>query len=199
MNFYISDTHFFHQNVIKFDSRPFSSVEEMNAILIKRWNQTVTNNNHVYILGDFIWLKPNVLEYKEIIKALNGQKHLIRGNHDPKQMPASLKVLFASIDDYKEITDDENHIILCHYPIPCYKAAYDKNTWMLYGHVHTTEEATFIERWDKELIERPHESGQNLGHLINVGCMMPYMDYTPRTFIYLKNFWNDKYCKKEKE
>lgn len=193
MNFYISDTHFFHQNIIKFDSRPFSSVEEMNAILIKRWNQIVANDDHVYILGDFIWLKPNLPEYQETIQSLRGQKHLIRGNHDPQEMPSPIKKLFASIDDYKEITDEGNHVIMCHYPIPCYKAAYNKDTWMLYGHVHVTEEASFIERWTKELVERPHESGQNLGHLINVGCMMPYMDYTPWPLWYLKQQWQKKY------
>ena len=49
MNFYISDLHFGHENAIKFDNRPFSSVEEMNEILVQRWNKVVSPEDTVPI------------------------------------------------------------------------------------------------------------------------------------------------------
>ena len=56
-NFYISDLHIGHANVIKFDNRPFKDVDEMFEILVRNWNSIVTKEDTVYILGDFIWKK----------------------------------------------------------------------------------------------------------------------------------------------
>ena len=53
MNYYISDMHLGHKNVLKFDSRPFQSVEEMNEALIINWNRKVTDEDDVWVLGDF--------------------------------------------------------------------------------------------------------------------------------------------------
>lgn len=54
MDYFISDPHFFHENVIRFDKRPFTSVEEMNAKMRDWWNNTISEKDRVYILGDFI-------------------------------------------------------------------------------------------------------------------------------------------------
>ena len=51
--FYIGDTHFGHENVIKFDNRPFKDSEQMDIELINRWNDVVKSEDEVYILGDF--------------------------------------------------------------------------------------------------------------------------------------------------
>ena len=53
MNLYISDTHFGHKNVIKYDNRPFADVDEMDHCLIKLWNARVQSDDDVYIIGDF--------------------------------------------------------------------------------------------------------------------------------------------------
>lgn len=53
MNYYISDTHFGHANIINFDKRPFKNTEEMERELISRWNSVVTSADTTYILGDF--------------------------------------------------------------------------------------------------------------------------------------------------
>ena len=54
MNYYISDLHFFHQNILRFDQRPFATVEEMKNALISNWNSTVTNEDIVYILHTYL-------------------------------------------------------------------------------------------------------------------------------------------------
>ena len=89
--FYISDLHFGHKNVLGFDNRPFTSVEEMNEELIRRWNSVVSDGDIVYVLGDMFWMKPN--DAMPIIDRLNGQIFLVKGNHDIGMMQSSTKSL----------------------------------------------------------------------------------------------------------
>ena len=90
-------------------------------------------------------------------------------------------MLLSDIADYKEITDTGRHVILCHYPMPFHRADYDEKFFMLYGHVHNTREYAFLEKLRKELQETRTERSHARAQFINVGCMMPWMDYTPRT------------------
>ena len=55
MKFYISDLHFGHKNILKFDNRPFFTLEEMEKTLISNWNNKISKNDDVYILGDMFW------------------------------------------------------------------------------------------------------------------------------------------------
>lgn len=99
MNYFIADTHFNHKNIIKYDDRPFSSVEEMNETMIQLWNSRVTQNDNVYILGDVGF--GNV---DNILRRLNGNKYLIRGNHDKFLEKESFdKSLFVWIKDIERI------------------------------------------------------------------------------------------------
>lgn len=176
---YISDLHFGHANIIKIDKRPFADVEEMNQKMIENWNNKVKSDDWVYILGDFCWGKEN--EWIEYLKQLNGVKTLIKGNHDLKQYGSNLKRYFQDIKDYKEIRDDGRGVILCHYPIPFHKLAYNPDVYMLYGHVHKTREydaMRMIRKWAQVTCEH---KGDCRGNFFNVGCMMPWMNYTPRT------------------
>lgn len=194
MKYFISDTHFYHKNIIDFDQRPFKTVEEMNETIINNWNTVVKPNDDVYILGDFCWTTAQSNEYSKLITTLKGHKHLILGNHDPKNMTATQKDWFASVSNLKELAENKQHIILCHYPMPFYRASYDLNTWMLYGHVHNlTKEAKYIRDLTAYLINNHASQSENRGHLINVGCMMPYMNYTPQPLEYLIETWNKIY------
>lgn len=178
-NFYISDLHFGHANIIKFDNRPFDNLEQMHRILINNWNNKVSNEDTVYILGDFCWQKEQ--EWIELLKQLNGKKVLILGNHDIKNPTSKLKKMFLDIKSYKEITDNGKRVIMSHYPMPMYKGAYNPNIYMLYGHVHNTREENFMQALKKQLRETHQGAGDNLAQFYNVGCMMPWINYIPQT------------------
>lgn len=189
MNYYIADTHFGHKNILRYDNRPFSDLEQMEQTIRTLWNAAVRKNDTVYILGDFCWGKAD--EWLRIVRKLNGQKVLIEGNHDLSSYPAELKREFADITPYKEIVDNGKEgnlgrrVLLSHYPILFYKRANNEKYYMLCGHVHTTTENDLLEKWSRELREgytsdTPIHTA-NAGQIYNVGCMMPWMKYTPRT------------------
>lgn len=184
MKYYISDLHLLHENIIPFDGRPFTSVEHMSNVLIANWNNVVTNEDEVYIIGDFCWSK-NDSDWISFLKQLQGKKTLILGNHDKKSFSKDINKYFVDIKDYKEITDDGRHIILCHYPLLLYKGDYNPNAYMICGHVHTTREDDLLIQWRKEIRESRVNIWDNQGNIINVGCMKSYMSYTPRSLNYL--------------
>ena len=80
MIYLISDTHFYHHNIIEYDKRPFKDVQQMNKVIIDRWNEVVAPWDIVYHLGDFGLGLVELL--REILISLNGHVTLIRGNHD---------------------------------------------------------------------------------------------------------------------
>lgn len=82
MNYFISDLHVGHTNVLSFDNRPFKSIEEHDEALIKNWNSVVGMDDDVYLLGDISW--HNATKTIEIFNRLNGHIHLIKGNHDSR-------------------------------------------------------------------------------------------------------------------
>lgn len=186
MNYYISDLHLNCQN--KYDGRTL----EHDRILKENWNKTVTNADTVYILGDIGREGGNKeMEYLcEVISTLKGkQKILVQGNHE-KLKDIRLRQLFTEITPYKEITDNFNglnhNLVLSHYPILFWNGQH--KSWIhLYGHLHNTDE----ERLYRECLGRVNEYFAEKGtkgytdcppaRAYNVGCMMPYIDYVPRT------------------
>ena len=183
MNYYISDLHLFHKNVTRagknFDDRPFDDLDEMHNLIKEKWNAKVTNGDTVYILGDFCWGKEE--DWIRYLRQMKGRKVLIRGNHDLRVMSIGLRNRFQDVKDYLEIKDGDLNVILCHYPIPFYKRSYFERTFMLFGHVHNTREDAFLNIWRYQVQSTRSGEGDARGQFYNVGCMMPYMDYTPRT------------------
>lgn len=179
MNYYISDLHIGHENVICFDDRPFKDIDEMFNELVTRWNNVVTDKDTVYILGDFIWYKENMWE--DVVKQFNGHKVLVKGNHDVKSMSSGTRKLFDNVVDYCETTDNGRRVIMSHYPILFYRADYNPNVYMLYGHVHNTKEMDYLQQFRKILVDNIMTTSSPLAQILHVGCMEEYMNYTPRT------------------
>ena len=191
--YFVSDLHFGHANVIDFDKRPWPDLESMTRDLIANWNATVTNADTVYILGDLFWTHESA---HEVLPQLKGRKILIRGNHDEgmTEQP-EIAAQFEEIHDYLELEHAGLTLILSHYPIVPYLKCYKRNTLMLYGHVHNTQDEWITRIGQKLSIEsfelkaegpNSNRSGLDVSRhpntfaMINVGVMMPYMDWRPQ-------------------
>lgn len=129
MIYYIADTHFHYEPMAV--SRHFESVEQMDEMLIGNWNDTVSDEDTVYLVGDIGYNGGRVP--CRILARLKGHKHLIRGNHDTAYDDAPLLYrYFESVTDFLEIDDGEEHILLSHYPM-----LYNKRIgYMIHGHLH---------------------------------------------------------------
>jgi calcineurin-like phosphoesterase family protein len=173
MNYYIGDPHFFHFNIMKYDNRPFASAREMNEAIIKNWKERVKDDDTVYIIGDVSW--DEYFEHNAaIFDQLPGKKVLIRGNHD-KPMN-SMRKYFTEVCDYKEIVDNGTKVILFHYPILFWNGQF-RDSVHLYAHVHNSHQWNIMENTLAEV--RALQAIPMRAY--NVGCMMSYMDYGPRT------------------
>lgn len=120
--FFTSDTHFSHENIIRYCARPFASVEEMNREMTARWNAVVGPRDTVYHLGDFSLGKDSPTKF---LRKLNGgKKILVRGNHDKN----AARMLAYGFDEVHEKTE-WNGWLLQHHPIAT-------NKRLLCGHIH---------------------------------------------------------------
>lgn len=137
--YFTSDTHFNHANIISFCSRPFKNVNEMNETLIANWNRVVGADDIVFHLGDFCL--GGSAEWTNVLNRLNGKIYLIVGNHDMKNLRQSYYDRFEEIVMQKHIEIGKQKIYLNHCPFLCYGGAY-KDTWQLFGHVHTSKNNT---------------------------------------------------------
>lgn len=149
MNYFISDTHFYHYQLLEpndFAPRHFDNVEMMNQAMIDAWNARVDDNDTVYHLGD-ISMRPQDYptdeETYDILKQLKGHMVLIKGNHDYRS-------LFKFLDKHNQIMDDgvprfkfedvgallkfdHNQFYCTHYPMFLGKVEQIIN---LHGHIH---------------------------------------------------------------
>jgi calcineurin-like phosphoesterase family protein len=129
--FLTSDTHWGHANICKFTNydgspvRPWDDVEEMNEEMIKRWNETVGPKDKVYHLGDVVINR----RFLSILDRLNGDKVLIKGNHDIFPLKDYVKY-FRDIRAYHVM----NGMILSH--IPVHKESIARFGTNIHGHTH---------------------------------------------------------------
>jgi calcineurin-like phosphoesterase family protein len=130
--FLISDTHFGHEAILNFKNsdgssvRSFSSVEEMDEIMVENWNKVVGHGDKVYHLGDVVMSKRSL----PILSRLNGKKTLIAGNHDIFDTKEYMKY-FKNVRGYRVI---EDNFILSH--IPIHKDSIERYGCNIHGHLH---------------------------------------------------------------
>lgn len=133
--FVIGDTHFGHSNIIKYCNRPFRDVEEMDRVLIKNWNETVSNHDIVIHLGDFALCARE--RAKEICSQLNGKKILIKGNHDNWTDDFYRNIGFDYVSKFPIIyggtSDNNGFYMMSHAPLMLSETT---PYWNFYGHVH---------------------------------------------------------------
>lgn len=170
--YYIGYMHLGHKKVIEYDNRPFETVEEMDAALIENWNKVVNEDDHVYIIGDFIYRSSHVASY--YLKQLKGHKHLIIGNHDLKIIEdEDASFYFDSIERLGYVKDGETDVVMCHYPIAEWNGKRRKKnkSYHVYSHIHNRNDETY-------------EFMKNQEGALNAGCMIN--NYTPATLEQLR-------------
>ena len=136
--YFTSDTHFGHENILKFCHRPFKDVEEMNSELIRRWNEKVDPDDTIFHLGDFAFGGSDI--WNNTLKQLNGHKILIIGNHDIKNLREGYMQYFDYVGPQLLLNIEERSVYLNHYPFLCYGGSWrsPKNAvYQLFGHVHS--------------------------------------------------------------
>jgi calcineurin-like phosphoesterase family protein len=149
-----SDLHIGHRAIIKYCDRPFLvddapddwkqrenwkefvDVTKMNDTIIERWNETIKPSDTVWVLGDFCW--PG---YEHVFHQLHGNKHLIIGNHDSREV---ITLPWASQPQYYQELNGvfepvpygkRPRYVLSHYAMRSWHAM-QKGSIMLYGHSH---------------------------------------------------------------
>ncbi|MCI8790765.1 MAG: hydrolase [Lachnospiraceae bacterium] len=146
MIYFTADLHFHHDKIIRHTGRPFHNADEMDRALIRNWNGRIGHDDDVYILGDFTMKGAEVA--CACLSSLPGRKHLIRGNHDNfLDSPGFEPSLFASIQDYAEMTYANVRFVLFHYPILEWNG-YRKGAIMLHGHQHNHKDYNSKNRRD---------------------------------------------------
>ena len=159
--FFTSDTHFCHFNILRFCNRPFNNVEEMNEILIEKWNSVVKKGDRVYHLGDFGFRAKDNKELITIFNRLNGSKYLIIGNHDDETVVKQMNWVYIKEQDGLRVASD--YVWMNHFPMRSWNRSH-YGSFHIYGHVH---------------------SKCNIyGKSIDVGC--DAWDYTPVSFDTIK-------------
>lgn len=133
---FTSDLHFSHTRLLELcpNTRGYETIEEMNADIIKKWNEQVLPDDVVYILGDVFFCKADTAI--EILEQLNGVKHLILGNHDKViRDNVVIQGYFDSINEYKVIKLSGKKVVLFHFPIQQWDCMH-YGSYHLYGHLH---------------------------------------------------------------
>jgi calcineurin-like phosphoesterase family protein len=139
---FTSDPHFGHANIIKYCKRPFENVEDMNQVLIDNWNMVVDHDDLIICGGDFAL--GNSKSTISVLNQLNGNKILIKGNHEKSVLSNKEARTFFNGGIYdileitildEEVSDEFQDIILCHYPMVTWDKSH-RGSWQLFGHVH---------------------------------------------------------------
>lgn len=130
----ISDTHFGHDNIIKYCDRP----ESHNEIMWDNWVDIVKDEDQILHLGDVMWYKHDTtfaegIYLKDYVKKLSGKKFLIKGNHDRKKNTFFEDLGFTVVPERMFYTREDMTILFTHYPEENFDFYWDIN---IHGHIH---------------------------------------------------------------
>jgi calcineurin-like phosphoesterase family protein len=139
--FFTSDTHFDDEYAIQYFNRPFKSVDEMNRVMVEKWNSSVGPDDTVYHLGDFTL--DDIHHFTKWASQLNGNIKILPGSHDQpwlKDFVASgrAQVIAPLVSlEFPEIMTgkDPQVIVLCHYSMQVWDRS-NQGSWHLFGHSH---------------------------------------------------------------
>lgn len=131
-----SDWHLSHNNILKYDNRPFSTIEEHDKTIIENILKTTNIGDDLYFLGDFAFTNDKqklTIWFEDLSDHLN--LFFIAGNHDNYQMKSLYRTYGTYLGELAEIKVNEQSIVLCHYAMRVWNKSH-RGTWQLYGHSH---------------------------------------------------------------
>ncbi len=145
MIYVTGDFHFYHNREFIYKARGFNTVEEMNMMLIKNFNEIVTPDDDVYVLGDLLLGGSDSLYVGlKLIQSLNGNLHLVRGNHNSdtrwnayRDCHNVVEMQNAIYLDYKKY-----HFYLSHFPTytgNLEKESLKQMTLNIHAHTHSKQ------------------------------------------------------------
>lgn len=140
---FISDTHFFHANILKFTDadgkrlRPFNSLDEMHEYMIEKWNSVVKDNDYVYHLGDVTFQYHGA--FNNLMHRLKGKKRLIVGNHDKIGNPGLMQH-FEKVELWKGFK--EGNFTASHFQLK--EGSFRDGAYNVHGHTHKDSELPYI-------------------------------------------------------
>ena len=138
--FVTSDCHFGHDRDFIWKARGFASIEEMNETIVSNWNNVVSPEDEVYLLGDVMLGGTENIEY---VKRLNGKLHIVLGNHDT----STRRKLYSACENVVEVSlantlkYKKYNFFLTHYPCITTNGAVESLKQVvinLFGHTHQT-------------------------------------------------------------
>jgi len=135
---FTADTHAWHQNIIGYCDRPWTSASEMTEVLADNINEVVPAHGVLYHLGDFAWgNKKLIQDFRSMLNCKN--VILVAGNHDKSiRGDKNLHNLFSKVVRIEELNfGNRKKIVMCHYALRTWNASHH-GSWHLYGHSHGT-------------------------------------------------------------
>ena len=146
MIYFTSDLHIGHDKDFIWKKRGFSSIEEHNKEILKRWNEVIKSEDTVYILGDLTIRRDNSEKWDSIFYHLNGKISVIQGNHDSNhglskyENDYRMNLLGLAFEWYY---DKEHKFYLSHYPTIVGDEHSKRFFWNLSGHTHSQNKFEF--------------------------------------------------------
>ena len=165
--FVISDTHFLHENIVKYTGRP----ENHTELIIDNWNRVVSDDDLVFHLGDFsAGVKGRTDELSEIANSLKGEKILIRGNHDHYKADKYIeKYGFSDVFDHLIIDD----LMMIHFPLEFHEHLRGESWSILKGY------ESLAKKSGVRYIVHGHTHNRNTGLPGHYNCSVEQIDFTP--------------------
>lgn len=137
MIWFTSDTHFGHENVLKFTDRPWETIQQMNSVIVANINARVGMNDELYILGDFSF-KMTAQDAYGLRKKITCKKvHLVPGNHDKDWTQPAVSRAFITEPPICVLKIDGQKIVMSHFPMADWQSM-SHSSWHLHGHIHSS-------------------------------------------------------------
>ncbi len=168
--FVVSDTHFFHKNIIRYCQRPFADINEMTEALVANWNEAVGPDDVVLHLGDVCF---NYGRMFEVMERLNGRKQLILGNHDwgsERMSRLGFECLTTRRNETYEFEHEGIKYVVAHRPrdIPTWEEG--DTRIRLCGHEHNNM---------PEFIKWVRDKGDEARPIMSLNMSCEWWDYKP--------------------